>query len=152
MASCASVSVDLLQGSCWEAFEKSFKELSPCADVCRMVVTEFNWGSSFSDTSAIPWLLSFLHCFTCQGMGMGIPPNSSFALFFFFMYKYNSDSTVVLLCWPLLQLVLIFAKSEFQSPSLWRKEVLLLFLASLYFRYFVDWKRPQYPVDHQGSW
>lgn len=50
---------------------------------------------------------------------MAIPPNSVFALFLFFMYKYNSDSAVVL-----LELTTspanfnFFAKSEFQTPSL----------------------------------
>lgn len=98
LSECGSVApfaCTFLQGSCWETFKKSFKELSPRADAAEWLLTSLRHFLLCHLCHSMTFILfAFLYM---PGMEMGIPPNPSFALFLFFMYKYNSDSAVVLL-------------------------------------------------------
>lgn len=111
-----------LRGILCEAFEKSFKEYSPCADAAEWLFLNLMEVFPFLPPLLFHRFYS-LALLYMQHRELSISSNLSVALFLFFLFKYKSDSAVVLLKLTTAsiastQLVLIFPKSKFQSPSL----------------------------------
>lgn len=119
---CLHVSSRQSLWSLWEELQ-GVRVLCRC---CRIVVIKFNWGVSFSVPSSVPWLLFF--CITLHARAWSWVFHQISGLFcFYFLFKYKSDSAVVL--WRLTtasvastQLVFFFPKSEFLSKAIIMKK------------------------------